>query len=63
MAMTENLTQEHPRTVILVPTYNEIENLQSAISAIHTHAPTVDILVIDDQSPDGTGALADEIAG
>ena len=49
-------------TIILVPTYNEIINLPKVIDAIHHHAPHVHICVIDDQSPDGTGALADEIS-
>ncbi len=50
------------KVIILVPTYNEIENLEKAISAIHHHASQAHILVIDDQSPDGTGDLADRLA-
>ena len=61
-SMTETLSTELPRTVILVPTYNEIDNLRAAMIAIHHYAPSVDVLVIDDQSPDGTGKLADELA-
>lgn len=48
------------RSLIVIPTYNEIENLQSLIEAILAVVPdTVDILVVDDNSPDGTGKLAD----
>jgi dolichol-phosphate mannosyltransferase len=47
---------------VIVPTYNEKENLPKLIEAIHGVVPEVDILVVDDNSPDGTGALADEIA-
>ncbi|MEZ4461013.1 MAG: polyprenol monophosphomannose synthase [bacterium] len=49
-------------TVICVPTYNEAENIQAIIPAIFAVAPTVHVLVIDDGSPDGTGATADEMA-
>jgi dolichol-phosphate mannosyltransferase len=51
------------RPLIIVPTYNEIENLQSLTDAIFAAVPNaVDLLVVDDNSPDGTGKLADEIA-
>ncbi len=50
-------------TVICLPTYNERENLAQMVAAVHEVVPEVHILVIDDGSPDGTGALADEIAG
>lgn len=48
-------------TLICMPTYNEVENLPNIIRAIHD-AVDVDVLVIDDGSPDGTGELADELA-
>lgn len=47
---------------MIIPTYNEIDNLPLAISGVRDQAPEVDILVVDDSSPDGTGQLADEIA-
>jgi len=43
----------------VVATYNEIENLPRLVEAIHLHQPGVDILVIDDNSPDGTGDWCD----
>lgn len=60
--MTTTQTPPHPRAVICLPTYNEAENLPLMIAAIHEVVPAVDILVIDDSSPDGTGAIADAIA-
>ena len=50
------------RTLIVTPTYNERSNLQTFVDAVRAVAPDVDILVVDDASPDGTGELADEIA-
>ncbi len=51
-----------PRTLVAIATYNERGNLRPLIEEIHHFVPYVDILVIDDNSPDGTGALADELA-
>ena len=49
-------------TIIIIPTYNERENLPNVVARV-MHVPiSVDILVVDDNSPDGTGQLADEIA-
>ncbi len=53
---------DKPRTLVTVATYNEIENLPQLVDAIFSHAPDVDILVIDDNSPDGTGKWCDEKA-
>lgn len=58
--MQENSSK--PRTVVLLPTYNESGNLPRMLKAIHHSLPYADVLVIDDNSPDGTGALADEAA-
>lgn len=51
-----------PRTLIVVATYNEIDNLPRLVDGIHQFAPESDILVIDDNSPDGTGQWCDEHA-
>ncbi len=48
--------------LIVVPTYNERENLEALIAAILARLPEVHVLVVDDNSPDGTGALADGLA-
>ena len=50
------------RFLIVLCTYNERENLQALVSEIRRYAPSADILVIDDNSPDGTGELAEKIA-
>ena len=50
------------RALVCLPTYDERENLGPMIEAILAAVPQVDVLVIDDNSPDGTGLLADEIA-
>src|SRR6266699_2338945 len=49
------------KTLIIIPTYNEIDNLTLLLNEIFTYAPKTDILIVDDNSPDGTGDLADEI--
>lgn len=50
------------RSLIVIPTYNEHENIASLIEDVRRCAPATDILVIDDNSPDGTGRLVDELA-
>ena len=50
------------RALVCLPTYDERENLGPMIEAILAAVPQVDVLVIDDNSPDGTGRLADQIA-
>ena len=49
-------------TVIVIPTYNERDNLVTAVSAVHDNLPDAHVLVVDDASPDGTGLLADRLA-
>jgi dolichol-phosphate mannosyltransferase len=49
------------KTLIIIPTYNELENLRPLLQALFTYAAETDVLVVDDNSPDGTGKLADEI--
>jgi len=46
------------KVLVIIPTYNEIENLPRLVEAIHAQVPEVHILVVDDGSPDGTGDLA-----
>jgi len=50
-----------PRAVVCLPTYNELENLEPMLRALGDKG--VRVLVIDDSSPDGTGELADRLAG
>lgn len=49
-------------TLIIVPTYNERENLPQLVKRLMSQPVVLDILVVDDNSPDGTGQLADELA-
>lgn len=50
------------RTIIVLPTYNEAENIEEVLRRIRAAAPAADVLVVDDSSPDGTGALAEAAA-
>ncbi len=50
------------RTLVIVPTYNERENLEPLVRGALDALPGSDLLVVDDASPDGTGALADDLA-
>ncbi len=50
------------RTLVIIPTYNERENLPLIVGRVRKARPDVHILVVDDGSPDGTGRLADEMA-
>src|ERR1700712_4843196 len=49
------------RVVMVVPTFNEATNLRPVLERLRAAQPDVEVLVVDDASPDGTGALADEI--
>ncbi|WP_137291835.1 polyprenol monophosphomannose synthase [Nocardioides dongxiaopingii] len=51
-----------PTTVMVLPTYNEAENLAWIVARLRAAEPEVDVLVVDDQSPDGTGDIADRLA-
>ena len=53
---------EERRILVSIATYNEAGNLAPLISEIHKFVPHADVLVIDDNSPDGTGKIADELA-
>ena len=50
------------QAIALVPTYNERSNLGELVEKVRRYAPGLHILVIDDNSPDGTGELAEELA-
>ena len=49
------------KTIIIIPTYNEFDNLRPLLQKVFFYAPNTDVLIVDDNSPDGTGKLADEI--
>src|SRR5215472_9876545 len=50
------------RSIIVMPTYNERQNLEGMAGRIRTATPEADLLVVDDNSPDGTGDIADKLA-
>lgn len=50
------------RVVTIIPTYNEVESLSRTLRRLRTAAPESAVLIVDDNSPDGTGDLADSIA-
>ncbi|MUL74712.1 polyprenol monophosphomannose synthase [Mycolicibacterium sp. CBMA 226] len=60
MAMGEDRPSQ--RTLVIIPTYNERENLPLIVGRVRAARPDVHVLVVDDDSPDGTGQLADELA-
>jgi dolichol-phosphate mannosyltransferase len=51
-----------PRTLVVIPTYNEAETLKDIVGRVLAAAPHLEILVVDDASPDGTGEIADDLA-
>jgi dolichol-phosphate mannosyltransferase len=57
--------EEYPgigRVLVVIPTYNEAENIRPITDRVRRAVPSVDILIADDNSPDGTGGIADELA-
>ena len=50
------------RTIVVIPTYNELENLPEIVARLRASVPSAHVLVVDDDSPDGTGDLADGLA-
>ena len=56
------MASSSPRILVSVATYNEKENLPALVREIHATLPAANVLVVDDNSPDGTGKLADDLA-
>ena len=50
------------RVAVLIPTYNERDNLPGIVARVRANVPAADVFVLDDNSPDGTGEVADAIA-
>jgi dolichol-phosphate mannosyltransferase len=50
------------RVLVIIPTYNEVENLERIVERLQAAVPAAHTLVVDDGSPDGTGELADKLA-
>ncbi len=53
---------QNERTLVIIPTYNEKENIRSVIELVLAQAPSLNVLVVDDNSPDGTAGIVTEIA-
>ena len=62
MLATRNSQLDTPSTLVALATYNEIENLPTLVDGIHAELPEADVLVVDDNSPDGTGDWCAEFA-
>lgn len=60
--MTADNADTQPRVLVVIPTYDERENLPTALERLRSSVPDADLLVVDDGSPDGTGDLAEEFA-
>ncbi|MDO5082007.1 polyprenol monophosphomannose synthase [Arachnia propionica] len=50
------------RVLVIIPTFNEAQNIEAIIARLRRSVPAAHVLVVDDQSPDGTGELADALA-
>src|SRR5262249_47418030 len=58
----ERMTEALEPVLVVIPTYNERENLEPIVKRLHAALPTAQVLVVDDGSPDGTGEIADKLA-
>ncbi len=52
---------QSPRPAIVVPTYNEVENIGPLVREILVHVPEAHVIIVDDNSPDGTGEVVEEL--
>ena len=53
---------DEKRALIIFPTYNEAENIEKIVAAVLPKDPRINVLIVDDSSPDGTGDIADKLA-
>ena len=51
-----------PKTLVFTATYNESDNAENILNEIFQHLPDAEVLVVDDSSPDGTGAILDRLS-
>lgn len=58
----EAMSDKSNNVLVIIPTYNEAENISDILSRVRTNLPEADILVVDDASPDGTGDIADNLS-
>ena len=57
-----NSVSPHWRVLVIVPTYNERDNIENTLGRVRASVSHADVLVVDDGSPDGTGKIADALA-
>lgn len=62
MTSTERQADSLGQVAVIIPTYNERDNLEPIVGRVRTAVPAARILVVDDGSPDGTGEIADKLA-
>lgn len=62
MSSTEGAEPGTGRVAVIMPTYNEADNIESMAARVRAAVPAADLLVVDDNSPDGTGDIADKLA-
>jgi len=62
VTVDENAFADLGKVLVIIPTYNESENLEMIVGRVRAAVPGADVLVADDGSPDGTGELADKLA-
>jgi dolichol-phosphate mannosyltransferase len=61
-ASSDARTPSYGRALVIIPTYNEAANIELIVDRVRGSVPEVDVLVVDDGSPDGTGEIADRLA-
>ena len=62
MALSRSGEKLARKALVIVPTYNERENISRIVPAVLAQDPSIDVLIVDDGSPDGTGTIADGMA-
>jgi dolichol-phosphate mannosyltransferase len=56
------MSQKEMKALVIIPTYNESENIEKIVPLVMEKDPSIHVLIVDDNSPDGTGRIADEMA-
>lgn len=59
-ALPEPVNADLGRILVIIPTYNELDSLPKILAGVQNSVPSAQILIVDDNSPDGTGKIADE---
>ncbi|MGD7732558.1 polyprenol monophosphomannose synthase [Propionibacteriaceae bacterium G57] len=60
--MSDDLYPGLGKVLVIIPTYNEVENIEPIVKRLRSAVPQAHVLIADDNSPDGTGQLADQLA-